>query len=275
MITITPDELLARVRSSQKTTIVASVWEPGEGASLHRFQSEHIPNSMFCDAALALAGIPSSQEGRNPLPDADQLQRWFTKLGLNAESPIVVYDHFKGLMAARAWWIFKWAGIEDVRILDGGMEAWMRAGQRIVGGPGNFPAACNIRPELGHMPTATLDEVRNHNGILLDCRERSRFAGQKESLDLKAGHIPGAVNLPSGELLNDDMTFKSPEEIRILLAGIGIDSGENVIVYSGSGLHSAQAIAAMHHAGLPGATLYVGGWSQWAADGTNPVVRVD
>lgn len=275
MITITPAELVQRVRSSQKTSIIASVWEPGEGASRERFHMEHIPNSLFCDAALALAGIPSSLAGRNPLPDAEQLQRWFTRLGLNAESTVVVYDHYKGLMAARAWWIFKWAGIEDVRILDGGLKAWVAAGQPIVGGPGNFPPAYNIRPNLGQMPTATLEEVRSHQGILLDCRERSRFSGQKESLDLKAGHIPGAVNVPSGDMLNDDLTFKDPIEIRTMLAAVGIESGENVIVYSGSGLHSAQMIAAMHHAGLPGASLFVGGWSQWAADRSNPVVRVD
>lgn len=275
MITITPAELIQRVRSSQKTSIIASVWEPGEGASLARFHGEHIPNSLFCDAALALAGIPSSSEGRNPLPDAAQLGRWFQKLGLSADSPVVVYDHQKGLMAARAWWIFKWAGIEDVRILDGGLTAWEASGQAIVGGPGNFPPTCTVRPNIGQMPTSTLEEVQRHQGILLDCRERSRFAGIKESLDLKAGHIPGAVNVPSGEMLNEDLTFKDPLEIRTILATVGIESGENVIVYSGSGLHSAQMIAAMHHAGLPGASLYVGGWSQWAADTSNPVVRVD
>lgn len=275
MITITPAELIQRVRSSMKTSIVASVWEPGEGASLERFHMEHIPNSMFCDAALALAGIPSSLAGRNPLPDGEQLGRWFRRMGLNAESPVVVYDHHKGLMAARAWWIFKWAGIEDVRILDGGLKAWVDAGEMVVGGPGNFPPTSTIRPNLGQMPTSNLDEVKSHQGILLDCRERSRFSGQKESLDLKAGHIPGAVNVPSGDMLNDDLTFKDPVEIRRMLAAVGIESGENVIVYSGSGLHSAQMIAAMHHADLPGASLFVGGWSQWAADGSNPVVRVD
>lgn len=275
MITITPDELLQRVRASQKTSIIASVWEPGEGASLARFQDEHIPNSLFCDAALALAGIPSSQEGRNPLPDAEQLQRWFSKMGLNAESPVVVYDHGKGLMAARAWWILTWAGVPNVRILDGGMGAWQAAGLPVVGGPGNFPPTATIRPNLGQLPSATLEQVRNHQGILVDCRERSRFSGQKESLDLKAGHIPGAVNLPSGDLLNEDYTFKDPHEIRVLFDAVGVTTGENVIVYSGSGLHSAQMIAAMHHADLPGASLYVGGWSQWAADRSNPVVRVD
>lgn len=275
MITITPDQLVQRVRSSQKTTIVASVWEPGEGASLRRFESEHIPDSMFCDAAAALAGIPSSQAGRNPLPDAEQLQRWFKRMGLNTESPVVVYDHQKGLMAARAWWIFKWAGVEEVYILDGGIEGWMRAGYPIIGGPGNFPSTCTYRPNLGQLPTVTLEEVKDHQGILIDCRERSRFSGQKESLDLKAGHIPGAVNLPSGDLLNADGTFKTPEEIRAMFAELGVTSGEGVVVYSGSGLHSAQMIAGMHHAQLPGAALFVGGWSQWSADRSNPVVRVD
>ncbi|MEJ6013151.1 sulfurtransferase [Corynebacterium sp. H127] len=275
MITITPADLVQRVRDSRKTTIVASVWEPGMGASLTRFLTEHIPNAQFCDTSLALAGIPSSQEGRNPLPDPLQLQRWFVKMGVNAESPVVVYDYGKGFLAARAWWILKWAGVPDVRILDGGIDGWRRAGLPVVGGPGNFPATSTLRPHIGQLPTATLEDVKAHQGILVDCRERSRYSGQKESLDLKAGHIPGAVNLPSLDLLHEDYTFKSPEEIRAKFAEIGVTSGENVIVYSGSGLHSAQMIATMHHAGLPGAALFVGGWSQWSADRSNPVQRVD
>ncbi|MDU0478620.1 sulfurtransferase [Staphylococcus chromogenes] len=277
-ITITPHELLDRVRTSKKTTIIDSVWEPGEGASFRRYREGHIPDSMFCDAAASLAGVPSSQEGRNPLPDLQQLERLFHNVGMNADSQVVVYDGYKGLMAARAWWILTWAGVPNVKILDGGMSAWEREGLPVVGGPGNLPINANVHPELGHLPTSTIEEVRAHvnqGGVLVDCRERNRFAGRKEMLDLKAGHIPGAVNLPSFDLFDADYKFKSPTEIREMFAQHNITTGEGVIIYSGSGLHSAQMIAAMHHAGLAGASLFVGGWSMWAADRSNPVMRVD
>lgn len=277
-ITITPQELLDRVRTSKKTTIIDSVWEPGEGASFHRYREGHIPDSMFCDAAASLAGVPSSQEGRNPLPDEQQLGKLFRNVGIHTDRQVVVYDGYKGLMAARAWWILTWAGVPNVRILDGGMPAWEREGLPVVGGPGNLPISGNMRPNLGRLPTSTIEDVRAHveqGGVLVDCREVNRFAGRKEKLDLKAGHIPGAANIPSFDLLDDQHKFKSPVEIREIFAQHNITSGEGVIIYSGSGLHSAQMIAAMHHAGLEGASLFVGGWSMWAADRTNPVMRVD
>lgn len=277
-ITISAQELRDRIRASQKTTIIESIWEPGEGASLHKFEAGHISDAMFCDASQFLAGVPSSQEGRNPLPDEHQVAKLFRGVGLEAGDQVVVYDSSKGLMAGRAWWVLTWAGIPNVKILDGGANAWEEAGYPLVGGPGNLALDCTVRPNLGQLPTATIDEVKAHvenGGVLVDCRERSRFAGRKEMLDLKAGHIPGAVNLPSLDLFTEDYLLREPEEIREKFAQLNITSGEGVMIYSGSGLHSSQMIAAMHHAGLEGATLFVGGWSLWAADRNNPVMRVD
>ena len=127
----------------------------------------------------------------------------------------------------------------------------------------------------GQLPVATIDEVKNFDGVLIDTREANRYAGRKERLDLKAGHIPGAVSVATREILNPDNTFRPAEEIRATFEKVGVTDPNNVIVYSGSGVHSAQAIAAMHHAGLPGAALYLGGWSQWCADRNNPVERSD
>lgn len=110
--------------------------------------------------------------------------------------------------------------------------------------------------------------------ILVDVREPNRYIGRRELLDLKAGHIPGAVNLPLARLMHSDHTYRSPGSIRRAFASVGVDNPEDAIIYSGSGLHSAAAIAAMHLAGIPGAAHYVGGWSQWAAHHDNPVDRV-
>ena len=128
------------------------------------------------------------------------------------------------------------------------------------------------------MPVATVDDVRaRQDAPLIDFREPNRFLGRREILDLKAGHIPGAVNLSVWTLMNDDNTFRSPEEIRAHFARVGIteDNAASAIVYSGSGIHSSLGLAAMGHAGLPFAAHFVGGWSLWSANRANPIARGD
>lgn len=274
-VTISPNELAHRIHTGKKQTILASFWEPGEGMSYRKFCSEHIPTSLFCDPAASLTSVPSSKNGRNPLPDEETLRRAFAKWGIRDEYDVVVYDQTNSLFAARAWWILKWAGVDNAYILNGGMANWEREGHKIVGGPGNIHAQATRVPSLGHMPVATLEDVKKGDRILIDTREPSRFAGRKEHLDLKAGHIPGAVNVPTRFLMTPEKLFLSPEEVRDQFAqvGIGEEEAKNAIVYSGSGLHGSLGIALMHHAGLPGAAVYMGGWSQWTASGNNPVER--
>lgn len=272
-VSISPSELAESIHTGDKTTVLAAFWAPVEGAGLVHFRSEHVPTSLFCDPAYQLAGIPSSGEGRNPLPPLPILAQAFRLWGLNTDREVVVYDQGRGLYAARAWWILRWAGIPNVRILDGGFDKWEAERHGHAGGPGNFPHFCNVRPNPGQLPVATIADVKAHTGILVDARDPDRFAGRRELLDLKAGHIPGAVNVPSRSLLNGDYTFKSPEQIREILATVGVTSGDDVIVYSGSGNHSAQVLAAMEHAGITGAAHYLGGWSQWSANPKNPVER--
>lgn len=273
---VTPHSLRDDIWHGQPQTVLASYWAPGKSGGYKKYESEHMPTALFCDPPYALAGIPSSDEGRNPLPEPHYLQDWFGRWGLDADSRVVVYDEGRGLMAARAWWILRWAGIADVQILDGGLRLWDELGFPIVGGPGNFATAIGGQVRTGQLPVVEIDDVRDHvasGGVLVDTRDARRFAGRREILDLKAGHIPGAINIPVRDLLNEDWTIRSPEEIRARFAEEGITSPENVIVYSGSGNHSALALAAMEHAGLGCATHYVGGWSQWAADPENPVQR--
>ncbi|WP_293950590.1 sulfurtransferase [uncultured Corynebacterium sp.] len=272
-VSISPSELAESIHTGEKNTVLAAFWAPIEGAGQTLFRSEHIPNSLFCDPAMELAGLPSSSDGRNPLPPVRLLTQAFRRWGLNTDRKVVVYDQGRGLYAARAWWILKWAGIPEVRILDGGFRNWEDGDHGHAGGPGNFPHFCNVRPNPGQMPVATMEDVKKHTGILIDARDSARFAGHRELLDLKAGHIPGAVNVPARNLLNEDHTFKAPEEIREILSLAGVTSGDDVIVYSGSGNHSAQVLAAMEQAGLTGAAHYLGGWSQWSANATNPVER--
>ncbi|MDO4760609.1 MAG: sulfurtransferase [Corynebacterium sp.] len=276
-ITTTPHELHQRIDKGRPPLVLASLWSAEEGGGYGQYNSEHIPTALFCDTALALASTPSSTTGRNPLPTKANVDKWLLKWGLTPEREVVVYDKFRGLFAARAWWVLTWAGMKNVKILDGGQPAWEAAGYEVMGGPGNPRIYDGGQATLGQLPTATIDEVKQHTGILVDCREPNRYAGKKEFLDLKAGHIPGAINLPTRAVLNEDYTFKKPEELQRIFAehGITADTIDDVIVYSGSGNHSAQVIAAMVISGLAVPRHFVGGWSQWCANPRNPVERSD
>lgn len=274
-VTISAAELSQRINSGRQPLILASLWSPLEGGGYAQYNSEHIPTARFCDTAQALASVPSSTSGRNPLPTQSTLDRWFTRWGLSRDRDVVVYDNNRGLFAARAWWVLKWAGVSNVRILDGGQGAWETAGFSTIGGPGNPRVLEGTSPVLGGMPTATIEDVKAYAGVLIDAREPNRFAGRKEFLDLKAGHIPGAVNIPTREVLNPDYTFKTPDELREIFLSHGITEHtvSDAIVYSGSGNHSAQVIAAMNLAGIGTPRHYIGGWSQWCANPRNPVER--
>ena len=254
-------------------SILASMWEKGPQGGLRRYLSEHIPTALYCDPQAALAGLPSSQFGRNPLPDPDQVVEAARKWGLRAQRPVIVYDQANGLLAARTWWILRWAGIQNVRIMAGGLKKWDEHGFEIVGGPGNFAYEANVIIEPGQMPVSTIEEVKEHDGLLIDVRQPNRFAGRKENLDLKAGHIPGAINVPVADLLNEAFTPRTPEEVRQRFEQAGITDTSNAIIYSGSGNHSALALAIMEDAGLTGVSHFVGGWSQWSADVKNSVER--
>ena len=256
--------------------MLASLWGVGDNDGYHQFRSLHIPTSFYFDAARALAGLPGSRYGRNPLPDADRLQQRFDEWGIRTDRPVVVYDQGRGLLAGRAWWILRWAGVRDVRILNGGLQKWIDEGLPTITGPGNITVDSDFQVATDDSAVATIEDVKTHEGILLDTRETPRFAGFREHLDLKAGHIPGAVNIPQRELCHPgDYTWKSPEEIRQIFADAGITEANmgEVIVYSGSGNHSALTLAAMESVGLQGARHYVGGWSQWSANPANPVER--
>lgn len=269
-------ELAKLVADGHGETLIACQWGNEEGAGYRRFVSHHIPTSVFCDPAMALAGVPGSRQGRNPLPDADQLARWFDRWGLHSKRQIVVYDEGHGLFASRAWWILRWAGVEHVRILDGGQKAWDRAGNPLMGGPGNLPLPSDLTPQPAQMHVATLEEVMDFDGVLIDARQPSRFAGKRETLDLKAGHIPGAINVPVRAIKDENDVLLPAGEIRSVFerAGVPLNTDpKNIIVYSGSGNHSAQLLAAMEDIGLGGAAHYVGGWSQWAARKGLPVER--
>jgi len=243
-------------------------WRLGGPPGEPEFRRGHIPGAAYVDLPTALASAPGSR-GRHPLPEPAVLEAALRAAGVEEQRPVVVYDDWAGRAAARAWWLLRWAGHRDVRVLDGGMAAWRAAGHPVSTGsehltPGDFTA----RP--GAMPVVEVDEVLVHarRGTLVDARDPERFRGEVEPVDPVAGHIPGAENVPSGANLREDGTFRPVEELRVVYAG----ATGPVAAYCGSGVTAAHAVLAMEVAGIS-AALYPGSWSEWVADEGRPVER--
>jgi thiosulfate/3-mercaptopyruvate sulfurtransferase len=184
----------------------------------------------------------------------------------------VVYVDWAGRAAARCWWLLRWAGHEDVRVLDGGWSAWLAGGHpsstdQVASPRGDFTARPGQLPVLG--PDDVLEFARDH--LLVDARAPERFRGEVEPVDPVAGHIPGAVNVPTGANLAEDGRFRTAEELAEVYA---VATGRQVAAYCGSGVTAAHDVLAMAVVGID-AALYPGSWSEWVADSARPVTTGD
>ncbi|HEU0041537.1 MAG TPA: rhodanese-like domain-containing protein, partial [Jiangellaceae bacterium] len=196
-------------------------------------------------------------------------RRW----GIDGVELIVAYDDVGNTSAARAWWLLRWAGLDNVRLLDGGLRAWIDAGRPIEVG--------DVAPELGTvelhgggLPTIDADAAARLavDGVLLDARAAERYRGEVEPVDPRAGHIPGARSAPATANLGPDGRFLSPDELQARFAGLGADGSRPVGAYCGSGVTAAHEIAALEIAGVD-AVLYPGSWSQWSSDPQRPAAQ--
>jgi thiosulfate/3-mercaptopyruvate sulfurtransferase len=256
-VLISPDAV------APSATVLDVRWRLGAPPSLPDYQAGHLPGAVYVDFEHAFSG-PPGKAGRHPLPDPAAFEEAMRSLGVRGDAPVVVYDHGEGLAAARAWWTLRWAGHDDVRVLDGGFAAWVAAGREVTTEvpdvqPGDFVVRPGSLPVLDAEGAAALAE----RGTLLDARAPERFRGETEPIDPVAGHIPGARNLPYARLVNVDGTLK---------AGVEFPEGE-VGTYCGSGITAAHTVFAMHNAGREDVALYVGSWSEWIADPSRPIAR--
>jgi thiosulfate/3-mercaptopyruvate sulfurtransferase len=243
--------------------------DPDSGLAL--YTAAHLPGAVFVDLDAEVSGAPGAG-GRHPLPDPDALQEALRAAGVRAGHPVVVYDAGDGQAAARLWWTLRWAGHRDVRALDGGYAAWVRAGERVTADvPKPEPGDVTVRP--GGMPVLDADAAAEvaATGVLLDVRVRPRYRGEAEPVDPVAGHIPGAVNIPTGEHLGADGRLRAADELRARFAEVGVDEGVRVGAYCGSGVTAAHTVLALNLAGRSDAGLYVGSWSHWITDPARPV----
>ena len=244
-------------------------WTLGElhGRGFGRYLEGHLPGARFLDLEAVLTGPTVDPTlGRHPLPDVDQLGAGLGVLGIDPAKPIVVYDEPGSFAAGRAWWVLRWAGL-DVRVLDGGITAWVAGGNLLQ--TEEPPAVLGLPLALttGHLPTLDADGVESFGGTLIDVRAPARYRGESEPIDARAGHIPGAVNRPVGVYWSADGTLPPEPELTQLLA---VPVGEPVAVYCGSGVSAAQVVLALASIGVD-AALFPPSWSGWSADPSRPV----
>ncbi|SHN26021.1 thiosulfate/3-mercaptopyruvate sulfurtransferase [Cyclobacterium lianum] len=261
---ISPKELLELKEDKQLVLIDASF-------DKKNYETIHLQGALHVDLNRQLSeiGEDAAFGGRHPLPQPEEFAKTLGVLGIRPESHVVVYDDkYAGMSAARFWWMLRALGHDKVQVLDGGKAAAIKAG---------FPVSQKIEvpePQASYpvsgwqLPLADLEEVEiaatDRQKIVLDVREAERYLGIAEPIDLIAGHIPGAVNIPFSENLDDQGSFLSPDELKKKYASALARSPDEVIVHCGSGVTACHTLLAMAHAGLPIPKLYVGSWSEWS-----------
>jgi thiosulfate/3-mercaptopyruvate sulfurtransferase len=242
-------------------------WRLGGPPGLDSYRQGHLPGAVFVDLDRDLAA-PPGPAGRHPLPDPEAFTDAMRMAGVSRDRPVIVYDDRDSMAAARGWWLLRYYGHGNVRVLDGGYQAWLTAGLPVsaaddTGTPGDFTA----RP--GHMPLldAAGAESVARTGLLLDARAGERYRGEQEPIDPVAGHIPGAVSAPAVDNVNPDGTFRGTAGLTARFTALGAGP---VGAYCGSGVTAAHEVLALALAGIP-AALYVGSWSHWITDPARPI----
>jgi len=258
---------LATALDAERPPVLLDIrWQLGGPPGIEAYGAGHLPGAHYLDLDRELAA-PPGPAGRHPLPDAEVLGDALRRAGVTAECPVVVYDAGPATSAARAWWLLRWAGHPGVRVLDGGLAAWVTAGRPLTTDvpavePGDFKPVPGQAPTVDAAGAAALART----GLLLDARAGERYRGEVEPIDPRAGHIPGAVSAPTTENVGPDGRFLPATALAERFAALGV-AGQPVGVYCGSGVTAAHELLALEIAGLPGAALYPGSWSEWCALG--------
>lgn len=280
-------ELADAMASAAPPALLDVRWRLGGPPGIDSYRAGHLPGAVYVDLDSQLAG-PPGDGGRHPLPDTAAFEAAMRAAGVRADGTAVVYDEMDATVAARAWWLLRYYGYGQVRVLDGGLRAWTAAGLPVSTTdprptPGDFAARPGQLPVLDAAGAAEL----TRSGVLLDARAPARYRGDAEPVDRVAGHIPGALSSPTAANVTADGTFRPADELRERFASFGITAAsdgaaggargaeaagrpQRVGAYCGSGVTAAHQVLALELAGVP-AALYVGSWSGWIADPARPV----
>jgi 3-mercaptopyruvate sulfurtransferase SseA len=265
---INPEELLQLKNSSEIILIDARAGINAE----ENYKTEHLKNARYVDLNRDLATVDCNPAngGRHRLPSLEKFSEVLSKLGISPESHVIIYDDKNGSnAAARFWWMLKAVSHEKVQVLNGGFQEAIKIGFPVHSEIESFDATDKYPIsgwKLGLADIKEVDKARNNSeSIVIDVRDKNRFDGFTEPLDLIAGHIPGAVNVPFSENLNEEDFYHSPETLKEKYTPIlGNTKPENTIIHCGSGVTACHTLLAMDYAGIPIPKLYVGSWSEWS-----------
>lgn len=243
------------------------------------FAIGHLPGAVFGDIETQLSGAKHGPDGvfrgRHPLPEKEALIETLRGWGVNDNSQVIAYDAHGGMFAARLWWLMRWLGHEAVAVLDGGMAAWQSLGKPLATEVAPKPRG-DIQLRAPFVPTVTVAEVLENvdkgERIVIDARASDRFRGENETIDPVGGHIPGARNRFFKDNLQPDGRFKDAQTLRSEFAPL-VDDPKRAIMQCGSGVTACHNLLALEVAGMPGAALYPGSWSEWVGDASRPVAK--
>jgi thiosulfate/3-mercaptopyruvate sulfurtransferase len=271
-VLIKPQELAAELDAEQPPVLADVRWNLAGPPGRPEYEAGHLPGAQWVDLEAELSG-PPGPGGRHPLPAPATFELAMRRIGLSPEAPIVVYDGGTSLAAARLWWLLTDAGHSRVRVLDGGFAAWRAAGLPVESGPGvrvtpgDFVAQPGRRAQLTG-PDIAARLTGDPSIRLVDVRAPERYSGEAEPIDPVAGHIPGAIHLPSPGNHATDGRFLPAAIIADRYRQAGVASG--AVLYCGSGVTAAQSLLALESAGLT-AAIYPGSWSDWITDPDRPI----
>ncbi|KFC71990.1 sulfurtransferase [Massilia sp. LC238] len=243
------------------------------------YAAGHLPGAVFGDIETQLSGAKRGPDGvfrgRHPLPEKEALRETLCGWGIDDDSQVVAYDAHGGMFAARLWWLMRWLGHEAVAVLDGGMAAWQAIGKPLTTETVSKPRG-SISVRAPFVPTVSVAEVMENvdkgERIVIDARASDRFRGENETIDPIGGHIPGARNRFFKDNLQADGRFKDAATLRDEFAPL-VDDPARAIMQCGSGVTACHNLLALEVAGMPGAALYPGSWSEWVGDGQNDTGR--
>jgi len=241
------------------------------------YLAAHIPGAVYADLNRDLAGALTGRNGRHPLPNPAEFSATLSRLGIGRGVQVVAYGQQSDMFSARLWWMLRWVGHDDVAVLDGGFDRWMRDGRPVRSGREHRPARefiAAVRPEMIVGPEEVARIAGRSDWLLLDARAPERYRGEIEPIDKAPGHIPGAVNFHYKATLDDSGMFVDATALR---AGLGRTAegtpAGRIICYCGSGVSACHNLLALEHIGVTGAKLYPGSWSEWSSDPSRPVEK--
>ena len=243
---------------------------PGKG--LDSYVKEHISGALYFDLEKDMSSRVAKHGGRHPMPELDRIIDKLGTAGIDADTKVVAYDDQDGMMASRFWWLLKYLGHDQVYVLDGGFSKWLSKGYPVDDEIPTVPRK-EFQENIQHNLLSNVDEVKQNiepkEAYLIDSRAEDRYLGKNETVDKKAGHIPGALNYFWKEVMNEQNEWKNLDELKERFKQINSDN--QIIVYCGSGVSACPNILALNELGFNNVKLYIGSWSDWITYEDNPI----